>query len=259
MDKKNSEVREKLLKIHEKLHFKLDLKKKHRKIYDHKRKKILGGELPEQLMVVRYLKGNERVLEIGGNIGRNSLVISSILGKNSENLVVLESDRDNALKLKENREINNMKFHIEASALSVRKLIQKDWNTIVCDKLLPGYKEVDIISFKALKKKYNIKFDTLVLDCEGAFYYILKDMPEILENIKLIITENDYSQRDQKLYVDTILKRNNFYVDYNQPLPPSNYLYGKNKETEGQRRKREKRQKRVIKKEFYQVWKRKIK
>ena len=41
-------------------------------------------------MVVRYLKGNERVLEIGGNIGRNSLVISSILGKNSENLVVLE-------------------------------------------------------------------------------------------------------------------------------------------------------------------------
>ena len=84
-------------------------------------------------------------------------------------------------------------------------------------------------------------------------------MPEILENIKLIITENDYSQRDQKLYVDTILKRNNFYVDYNQPLPPSNYLYGKNKETEGQRRKREKRQKRVIKKEFYQVWKRKIK
>ena len=40
-------------------------------------------ELPEQKMVVRYLNGNEKVLEIGGNIGRNSLIISSILGNNN--------------------------------------------------------------------------------------------------------------------------------------------------------------------------------
>ena len=33
----------------------------------------LSDELPEQKMSVRYLKGNEKVLEIGGNIGRNSL------------------------------------------------------------------------------------------------------------------------------------------------------------------------------------------
>ena len=34
-----------------------------------------NDELPEQKMSVRYLTGNEKVLEIGGNIGRNSLII----------------------------------------------------------------------------------------------------------------------------------------------------------------------------------------
>jgi len=47
-------------------------------------------EYPEQIMAVSYLTGNEKVLEIGGNIGRNSVVISSILKKqNNINFVSL--------------------------------------------------------------------------------------------------------------------------------------------------------------------------
>ena len=77
-------------------------------------------------------------------------------------------------------------------------------------------KNINIITYDEIKKKYNIVFDTLILDCEGAFYYILMDMPEILENIKLIIMENDYHNIDHKNYIDSILKSNNFYVDYTQ-------------------------------------------
>ena len=54
------------------------------------------------------------------------------------------------------------------------------------------------------------------MDCEGAFYYILMDMPEILDNINLIIMENDYYVLEQKKYIDNILTKNNFYVDYTQ-------------------------------------------
>ncbi|NDB84401.1 MAG: hypothetical protein EB127_17110, partial [Alphaproteobacteria bacterium] len=61
-----------------------------------------------------------------------------------------------------------------------------------------------------------IEFDTLVLDCEGAFYYILMDMPEILTNIKTIIMENDYHDITHKNYIDTVLKENNFYLDYQE-------------------------------------------
>jgi len=187
----------------------------------HKNIKLKYGsfneELPEQKMVLRYLTGNEKVLEIGGNIGRNSLVISYILGqKNNSNFVVLESHPDIVKQLRENKEINNANFHIENSALSKRKLIQKGWNTIVSDTLLDNHTNVNIISYNELIKKYNIEFDTLVLDCEGAFYYILNDMPEILKNIKLIIMENDYFDINHKKYIDTILQINNFTVDYSE-------------------------------------------
>jgi FkbM family methyltransferase len=173
-------------------------------------------ELPEQLMAVRYLTGNEKVLEIGGNIGRNSLIIGSILGNNKNNFVTLESDPNIATQLTHNRDLNNMDFHIESSALSNIKLIQKGWDTIASDELLPGYTHVNIVSWTELNNKYNINFDTLVLDCEGAFYYILMDMPEMLKNISLIIMENDYWDMSHKNYVDDILLKNNFYVDYSE-------------------------------------------
>ena len=184
----------------------------------HNKLKIKYGsfkeELPEQKMTVAYLTGTERVLEIGGNIGRNSLVIASIV--NNDNFVSLESDPNIAKQLEENRHLNKFTFHIENSALSKRKLIQKAWDSKPSDVLEEGYKWVNTISLDDLKTKYNINFDTLVLDCEGAFYYILMDMPEILDNIKLIIMENDYYDISHKSYVDSILRKYNFYTDYKE-------------------------------------------
>ena len=172
-----------------------------------------NDELPEQKMVVRYLSGNEKVLEIGANIGRNSLMIASILN-NPQNLVSLESDINIARQLNQNKVLNNLDFYIENSALSNRKLIQKGWDTIPSDTLINGYNSVNTITLDNLKNKYNIEFDTLVLDCEGAFYYILMDMPEILTNINLIIMENDYWDITHKIYIDNVLLQNNFYRDY---------------------------------------------
>jgi hypothetical protein len=83
------------------------------------------------------------------------------------------------------------------------------------DKIISQIKNlINTISLDKLILKYNFVFDTLVLDCEGAFYYILMDMPEILTNVKLIIMENDYCDISKKNYIDDILKQNEFYVDY---------------------------------------------
>lgn len=194
----NSVIHDRLTEIHSKLHMKHG---------------SLNEELPEQKMAVRYLTGNEKVLEIGGNTGRNSMVIASIL-QNDTNLVTLECDSDIAIQLTENRDLNNLKFHIESSALSNRKLIQLGWDTMPSETLLEGYKWVDTITLENLKTKYDIEFDTLVLDCEGAFYYILMDMPEILHDINLIIMENDYHDISHKTYIDEILSKNDFRRDY---------------------------------------------
>jgi FkbM family methyltransferase len=172
-------------------------------------------EFPEQLMAVRYLTGKEKVLEIGGNIGRNSLVIAYILNmNNNNNFVSLESDSDIANQLTYNRNQNNLDFKIESSALSNRNLIQSGWTTMVSDIVLPSYKKVNTINYNDFKEKYNINFDTLVVDCEGALYYILMDMPQILDNIKLIIMENDYNDINHKNYIDEILKERDFKLDY---------------------------------------------
>lgn len=176
-------------------------------------------EIQEQIMAFKYLTGKEKVLEIGGNIGRNSLLMGHILNQYSDSqelprLVTFECNQELAACLKENRDLNKMNFYIESAALSKRKLIQRGYETVPSEEILPGYLRVNTITLEELNTKYNIVFDTLVLDCEGAFYYILQDMPEILNNIRIIIMENDYSDIGKKNYVDDILTRNGFYVDY---------------------------------------------
>jgi FkbM family methyltransferase len=188
----------------------------------------LKNELPEQMMVKRFLSSNRKVLEIGGNIGRNSMIISFILSldNNDGNLVVLESDSDTAGQLRMNRDANNFRFHVEASALSKSKLIQKGWDCFEnnSDFIPEGYKWVNTITYNQLKYKYNINFDTLVLDCEGSFYQILIDFPEILKNITLIIIENDFNDKNKKKYVDSVLEKNNFVLVHNSPLTSIDYF-----------------------------------
>lgn len=180
------------------------------------------SEEPEQIMSHTFLKGNEKVLEIGGNIGRNSLIIASILKSQTNTgplqFVTLECDQVIAQQLIENRNINNLDFFIENSALSERRLIQKGWDTFPLENNIieEGFTEVKTITWKELNEKYNIEFDTLVLDCEGAFYYILKDTPFILANINLVIMENDYHILEHKRYVDSVLSQYGFNRVYSK-------------------------------------------
>ena len=202
--------------------------------------KILHGnfkrEIPEQLLALKYIKETDKVLEIGGNIGRNSLLICNLLNQQN-NLVTLESDKNICSKLKENRKINNYTFRIIPKALSKSKLYQVGWRTYSSNKNLKNYKEIDIISFNQIEKIFNIQFNVLVLDCEGAF--LLKDFPEIINNINKIIIENDFNDIEHKKFVDKILLKNNFYVDYSLELNKKNSIH-------------------LIKKNFYEVWLKKV-
>lgn len=175
----------------------------------------MNDEYQEQLMASIFLTGNEKILEIGSNIGRNSLVIANILNSaNNYDFVTLECDEGIYNQLIHNKNLNTLTFFAENSALSKRQLIQQGWNTIPSDEVLPGYHKVNTIDCSGLVEKYGIKFDTLVLDCEGAFYYILLDMPEILDNINLILLENDFLVAEEKIYVDSVLKKRGFNVIY---------------------------------------------
>ncbi len=180
---------------------------------------FLGGNLrdeyPEQIMSVIFIKPDNKVLEIGSNLGRNTLTISSLLSDQND-LVTLECDPTTFTGLLYNRDVNKHKFRAENSALSYRPLVLNGWDSIPSDTVPPGYIRVNTITFKELETKYNIKFDTLVADCEGALYYILLDDPNLLDNISTFIMENDYHNLMHKITIDDILKTKNFKCVYRQ-------------------------------------------
>lgn len=191
----------------------------------------LDEEYVEQLMAAIYLSSDAKVLEIGGNVGRNSCMIASLLNDSSD-LVVVESNIDYAKLLEENRDFNNFHFHIESSAISKVPLIQAGWNTKPSDVDIPGWSRIPTITFEELVRKYNIQFNVLVADCEGALYYILKDDPSVLRNIDLVIIENDFDEINQMKFVRKLFKNNGMKCVFN--LPFEGKVCGKN---------------------FYQVWK----
>jgi len=218
---------------HIKTEFKIDDKNRLYQIHD--QLSLYGenfiDELPEQLMTINHITGDEKVLEIGSNIGRNTMIISYLLNKkNNNNFVTLESDTNIYNQLTANKQLNKMNFFVENAALSKRRLIQRGWNTIPSETLLTGFKDVNLITFEEIKQKYNIEFDTLVLDCEGAFYYILQDMPEIITGIKMIIMENDYKNKDHYDYISSTLSKEGLKVIYrekgfNTSFPTINNFY----------------------------------
>ena len=199
-----------------------------KKLEDIQRKIILdygsiSDEYPEQEMSVMYIKPDDIVLEIGGNIGRNSCVIAHILN-DSKNLVVFESYHTFAQQLKENRDTNNLNFHIEDCAISKYDLYQNGWDTKPVNEMnneeLETWTTIRTATWSDIKNKYdNMIFDTLVADCEGALYYILRDEPTFLENFKKIIIENDFLNNfNHKLFVDEEFKKFNFKRVYVKSL-----------------------------------------
>lgn len=169
-------------------------------------------KVPEQKMILKCFTGNETVLELGGNVGQKSLIIAKLVQPN--HLVSLESHAFRASKLEENKNLNQFSFFVENAALSQRTLITQDFQTIPSDVLLDGYQWVNTITWDALTTKYNLVFDTLVVNCNGAFYYVLMDTPEILTHLTLLVMTNDYDDIQQKNYVDSILAANRFYPVY---------------------------------------------
>jgi FkbM family methyltransferase len=173
----------------------------------------LNQEYPEQVMSISFINPNDRVLELGSNIGRNTVIISSILN-DSANLTTLETDPKNIETLTKNRDDNGFKFKIVNAALSKRKLWQRWWVTTPSD-VSPGN---DWFQVKTVElSEINNHFNVLVADCEGALYYILQDFPEILNGVETILVENDYRSMEHLVWVENLFKTNGFTLRYASP------------------------------------------
>lgn len=163
-------------------------------------------ELPEQKVLLEFLKPNSKVLELGGNIGRASLIINHIIEDKTKHLV-LEINPYIYNKLVKNKKNNNLKFNIFNGGLSKKPMLYKHWDSIQTnyDIIIDGYKRATTITLEEIKTKYKINFNTIVADCEGAMVQILKDFPTILDNINYIFIEHDWKKHsDYTFYIETM-------------------------------------------------------
>lgn len=184
----------------------------------HKNIKLVHQTAPKhisrrlQILCTEFIRPHDTVLEIGAHLGHTSAVLACLT---NGNLVTIESSPLFATKLRENMLLCPVKFEVECMALSNIPLIQETeaWRTYPQHLLpRPFGNLVRTESLAYLESKYGRTFTTLVIDCEGAFFYMVRDMPEMLTNITRIIMTNTYAKMAHKEFVDSALLSKGFVL-----------------------------------------------
>ena len=177
-------------------------------------------ELYERSLILNFLNKDAKVLEIGGGLGHVSNAISNHLN-NKENLIVIEPHKEKANKLKEKYRVfngiisNNKQWFIKSKKEYYVTITNKNMKK---ENIKDSLEINNITNIKNLEQKFNIKFDTLIVDCEGALPQIMKDNPELYNQINMIIIEYDWYINDCTKWRNNMLKNHNFKSLFSLPL-----------------------------------------
>jgi FkbM family methyltransferase len=172
---------------------------------------IKNLEKDEQELANKYILENDVVLELGARYGSVSCIINSKLN-NKNNQVVVEPDDRVWDALEKNKNNNNCGFNIVKGFISKKKL---DLHNL--DVYYGGYgatfienndTKIPSYSLDEIKKKYNLKFNVLVADCEGFLEVFFDENPTIYNDLRLIIFEADYPEKcDYNKIKNTLIKK----------------------------------------------------
>lgn len=180
-------------------------------IYDENNEIISNDcEIREQELVNKFIKEDDVVLELGARYGMISCLINQKLN-NKNNQVSVEPDNRVWDALENNKKLNNCNFNIVKGFISNKKLnltnLQYTYGSTYEE---DNNSNIDCFTLDEIQKKYNIKFNVLVADCEGYLEEFFNQNPGLYNDLRLVILEEDYKEKCNynKLYDE--LKNNNF-------------------------------------------------
>lgn len=128
-------------------------------------------ERQEKLLINKYLRENDIILELGGNVGVISNLINRKL-KIKTNHIVFEPNPALIKYLRENKDLNDSKYVVVNGVISNQKNIEFyiSENILSSSSKIITNKKINPKSYSIneIEKKYDIKFNTLVMDIEGA-------------------------------------------------------------------------------------------
>jgi FkbM family methyltransferase len=175
-------------------------------------------EKAEQDLAKLYIKENDVVLELGARYGSVSCIINSNL-KCKTNQVVVEPDERVWEALERNKKANNCEFHIIKGFVSTKKL-----GLTNLDDYYGGYGSTFIINndstiptytMDEIMKETNLTFNVLVADCEGFLEFFFDENPNLYDMLRLIIFEEDYSDKCNYNKIRDTLRKKDFIEELN--------------------------------------------
>ena len=152
---------------------------------------VLGSEVHEQNIVLNYLPQDSVVLELGSRTGVVSRAINLvILDKGAHVAVDPTSDAEVLLGIQELQKECGFKFFNGALG---RTPVKHDGYFHPNSAIYSASKErtVPTLTLSELQVQTNMRFNALVVDCEGCFLQVLQDFPELLDQAKYISVEYD--------------------------------------------------------------------
>lgn len=150
------------------------------------------SERDEQEQSYKYIDASDVVLELGARYGTVSNVINYKLN-NKENHIIVEPDETVLKALEKNRDSGNFKYKIETKYISnnPKEMIKSGYGTRLVNSNNPNNNN---ITWNDFKKKYPLKFNVIVADCEGCLCEFIETMGEDFNNIYKIIFEEDQAE-----------------------------------------------------------------
>lgn len=177
---------------------------------------IYDYERPEQVLNTKFIPSNAKVLEIGGRYGVASCFINKCLDDdNKKNHVVVEPDTTVLNALKRNCKVNGCEFNIYNGTVSEQALSLIPSGSAT--RSHPDHTSlIEYMTYQEIQKQYQIKFDALVVDCEGFFETFLDSFKADLGNINYIFLEYDFPTICNYDKVESILADMGFKIGYQQ-------------------------------------------
>jgi FkbM family methyltransferase len=146
-------------------------------------------ELPERQLILKHLPPDSRVLELGGCIGVVSCLTNSLLTDPHAHVVV-EANPFLIPFLERNRDANGAKFSVENCVVSrATEAILSLAADMDSSKLGDQGVTVPGRCCEDIEALYQLSFDTLIMDIEGAESEFIRDNIVLLKNMKLIVIE----------------------------------------------------------------------
>ena len=171
-------------------------------------KKYFQGdrEPDEQLLVLKYLPTNSKVLELGGRTGTVSKAINLILDDKSQHLVVDPSSDIDIIK-NLNKLSSSLGFKVFNGAIGKSPVLFDGYSS----KTAKNFKKNKLIKIQTLTidqilKKYNIPFTAIIADCEGCVSQLIDDFPQFLNQILHINIEYDMSIKENERIANKLVE-----------------------------------------------------